>query len=102
MKGKAKLVFDIKVMTENGVIFCAYWQREYEIAAVLASTGTIMNIEEAEQTHRVALKLGWPFKKGFMMPCEACSIGKVKQLVINRHVDNRKKATKAGKRFFLI
>ena len=43
-KGNAKLVFNIKIITKNGVIFCEYLQREYEIAAVLASTGTTRSI----------------------------------------------------------
>ena len=47
MKGNAKLAFDIKIMTKNGVIFCVYLQREYKIAAILASTGTTMSIEKA-------------------------------------------------------
>ena len=67
MKGNAKLVFDIKIMTKNGVIFCAYLQREYEITAVIANTGTTVSIEKThmmtghhneEQTHKIALELG--------------------------------------------
>ena len=38
MKESAKLVFDIKIMTKNSVIFCAYLQRECIISAILAST----------------------------------------------------------------
>ena len=46
-KGNEKLVFDIKITNENGVIFCAYLQREYETAVILASTGLTMSIEKA-------------------------------------------------------
>ena len=35
------------------------------------------------------------------MPCEACSVGKARQLVINKHLDDSKKAMRAGKRIFL-
>ena len=65
-KGNAKLVFDIKIPTKNGVVFCAYLQREYEITAILASTCKTMSTEKAhritwhhdeEQTHRIALEL---------------------------------------------
>ena len=65
MKGNAKLVIDIKIMTKNGVIFCAYLWREYKIAAILVSTSKTMSIEKAhmmtghhdeEQTHRIALE----------------------------------------------
>ena len=47
MKDSVKPVFDIKVMTKNGVIFCAYLQREHEISAMLASISEIMNVEKA-------------------------------------------------------
>ena len=70
MKDSAKLVFGIKIMTKNGVIFCAYLWREHEIIVILSSTGTIiMSVEKAhimtrhhdeEQTHMIALELGWP------------------------------------------
>ena len=72
MKGNAKLVFDAKILTKNGVIFCAYLRRESEITAILASTGTTMSIKKAhmitrhhdeEPIHRIALQLGWPLKK---------------------------------------
>ena len=45
MKSNAKLVLDIKITTENGVIFCVYLQREYNIAAIIASNGKTMSIE---------------------------------------------------------
>ena len=47
MKGNVKLAFNIKIMTKNGVIFCAYLQREHEIGTILAITSTIMSIEKA-------------------------------------------------------
>ena len=46
MKDSVKLTFDIKIMTKNGEIFCAYLQREHEIGAVLASTGVTISIEK--------------------------------------------------------
>ena len=107
MKGNAKLVFDIKIMTKNGVFFFVYLWKEYKIAAILASTHVTMSIEKAhimtkhhdkEKTGRIALELGWSLKKGLMMPLKACSIGKARQLVVNKHVDNCKKATRAGER----
>ena len=50
--------------------------------------------------HRNELKLEWPLKKELMMSCEACSIGKERQLAVNQYVDNSKKAMKDGKRIF--
>ena len=109
MKDNVKLVFDNKIMTENSLIFCAYLQREYEIAVTLASTSITMSIEKAhmmtgyhdeEQICMIEMELGWPLKKGPMMPCKACSIGKLRQLVVNKPVDNSKKAMRAGERIF--
>ena len=54
-------------MTKNGVIFCAYLQREHKIGAVLTSSSVTMSIKKAhimighhdeKQTHKIALKLG--------------------------------------------
>ena len=39
-------------------------------------------------------------KKGPMMPCQACSVVKAKQLAINKNVDDSIKATSAGERIF--
>ena len=46
-KDSAKLVFNIKIIAKNGVIFCAYLQREHEISVMLASTGVTMSIYKA-------------------------------------------------------
>ena len=55
---------------------------------------------DEEQTHGIELEFGWPLKKGPMMPCKACSIRKARQLVVNKHVDDSKKAMTAVKRIF--
>ena len=74
---------------------------------MLASKDMTMSIEKAhimtrhyyeEQTHNIVLELGFSLKKGLMIPCKACSVRKAKQLSINKHVDDSKKATRAGKR----
>ena len=46
-KDSVKLSFGNKIITKNGVIFCAYLWREHEISAVMASTSVVMNIEKA-------------------------------------------------------
>ena len=78
-----KLVFDIKIMDKNRLIFCVYLQRDYDIAAILASTGTTMNMEKTQVMkghhdknwmHKIALELGLPLEKGPMKPYEAYSI----------------------------
>ena len=69
MKDSEKLEFNMNIMTKNGIIFCAYLQRECEISAMLASTNKIRSIEKAhimtrhndeEHTCKIALELGWP------------------------------------------
>ena len=50
--------------------------------------------------HKIALKLGWSQNKGPMISCKACSVRKAKKLAINKHVDDSKKATRAGRRKF--
>ena len=106
-----KLVFDIKIMTKSSLIFYAYLLREYKIAAIMVSIRTTMSIEKAhimtghhdeEQTHRIALELVWPLKKELMMPCKACLIGKARQLAVNKHVDDSKKAPELVKEYFKI
>ena len=49
-KGCGKLVFDIKIKTQNGVIFCAYLWRGHEISEILASTITTMSIKSHRNT----------------------------------------------------
>ena len=87
MKNGVKLVFDIKIMTKNDAIFCAHMWREHEISEILARTGTTMSIEKThivtrhhdeERTYKITLELGWPLKKGLIMPCKACFVGKAK------------------------
>ena len=51
---------------------------------------------------RVGLHWNWDgLNKGLMMPCKAYSIGKARQLAVNKHVDGSKKAKSAGERIFL-
>ena len=47
MKSGVKLVFDIKIMTKNDVIFRVYLQRYHEISVILTSTSIAVSIEKA-------------------------------------------------------
>ena len=53
-----------------------------------------------KQKCKIALELGWLSKKGPMMPCKACSVGKGRQLAINKYMDDSKKTKRCGKRMF--
>ena len=55
---------------------------------------------DEERTHQIVLELGWSLKEGPMMLCEVYLVGKAKQLVIKKHMDNSKKAMRASKRIF--
>ena len=77
MKDSANLVYNIRIMTKNGVIFCVQLWREHEIGAILANTSVTISIEKAHimtvhhnemQIHKIALELGWLLKKEPMMP----------------------------------
>ena len=50
--------------------------------------------------HTIALELRYSLKKGPLTPYKACLIGKTKQLVINKYVDDSKKGTRAEKKLF--
>ena len=80
------------------VLFSAHYCRETKKLEWRAHI--IKKHHDEEQTCKIALELGWSLKKGPTMPCKACSIGKAKQLVINKHVDKSNKATIAGERIF--
>ena len=67
-KDSVKLVFNIKIMTQNGVIFFLYLCRDCEISVIHTSTGVTMSIEKAhkmpryhneEQTCKISLESGW-------------------------------------------
>ena len=86
-----------------------YLQGKHKIGAVLTSTGVTVSIERAhimtqhhdkEQMHKIALKFGWSLEKGLMIPHKACLVRKAKQLAINKHGDNSKKAKRARRKIF--
>ena len=47
MNDGVKLVFKIKITTENDVIFFAYLQTEKEVGVIFTNTGVAMQIEKA-------------------------------------------------------
>ena len=108
MKDSAKIVFDIKIMTKNDVIFCAYLRKEHEISAILSSNDLTMSIKNDHRHHdeectcMIALELGWFLKKGPVTPFKACLVRKAKQLAINKHVVDIKKAMRAGKNVYRL
>jgi hypothetical protein len=88
-KGDARLAFDIKIETQNGIIFCAYFKRDSEVAAGFTEPGTKMTVDkahriagphdESQTCKKIAKDLGWSLNPGPMKPCEACTIAKAKQ-----------------------
>ena len=86
-KGNAKLAFDIKIEMQNGIIFCAYFKQDLEVAAGFTEPGTKMSIEKAHKiaghhdeiwTCKIAKDLGWSLYPGQMKLCEAWTITKAR------------------------
>jgi hypothetical protein len=84
-KGDKKVVFDIKIHTPKGMVFCMNLRCKVQLIekALIA-----MTINEAhnhfghmgeETTKAMAKALGITLKPGAMVPCEACATGKARQ-----------------------
>ena len=51
-----QLVFDIKITTKNGAIFCAYLQRDHKVSVILTITGAAKGIEKAHIIPEIMIK----------------------------------------------
>ena len=91
-KGGRKVIFDIKIKTPKGAIFCAYFKRkidsEQEMAAAVTESKKTINADVAhgllghmnDADARMAAKnLGYELVKKGMTPCGACAEAKSKQ-----------------------
>ena len=93
-KGGVKIVFDIRIDTDQGALYCAYFKRggKGEVAAPAANADEgkklKLSIKQAharlghcsEQMAREASKsLNWEITRGGLGACADCAIGKAKQ-----------------------
>ena len=96
-KDNKKIVFDIMLKTEEGVLFAMYFKRDTEIAGATIDTKTKMSVMTAheklghcseELTRKTAKALSWELTKGSFGVCEACTIGKAKQKNVPKESDH--------------
>ena len=109
-KGKAKLVFDIKITTSKGALYCMYLKPDSEIACVgVGKDKPAMSVDVAHEllghtderrTRATAKHLGWSLEKGEMKSCEGCTAGKARQNNVPKE-SGHVPATKNGERVFL-
>ena len=117
-KGKSKVLFDIKISTPKGALYCMYLKPDVEVAAAMvAGSGTVsggpkkspMSIDVAHEllghtderrTRETAKHLGWELKEGKMKPCGACTAGKAKQKSVPKE-STHQVAKSNGERVFL-
>jgi hypothetical protein len=90
-KGRNKIVFDIKITTSTGAIYCAYMKRKFELTNLSTDgtrkevTYTVLQAHERlghsneDATRATADVIGMKLRKGGMGTCLACTIGKAKQ-----------------------
>ncbi|MGH7955289.1 MAG: reverse transcriptase domain-containing protein [Gloeomargaritales cyanobacterium] len=108
-KGNKKVVFDVKISTASGAVYCMYFKRGNELANVMTDRTTAISVNEAHDklghAHEDAIRatakaLGWELKKGQMNPCDACASGKAKQKNVSKD-SNHKPARSNAERLFL-
>ncbi len=108
-KGSTMIKFDIKIETPGGVIWCGYFKRECEVAAVSEDAQYKILVDQAHcslrhpdenHTRHIAKLFGWQLKVGEMKPCEACPVAKAQQVNVNKVCTSDSKAQEAGERIF--
>jgi hypothetical protein len=108
-KDDKKVVFDIVIPTEKGMLLGMYLKRQVEIASVVTeSKPQKMTVNEAHgklghsdepATRKTAKTLGIQITRGTMKPCEACTVAKAKQKNVPK-VSDTEKGIKTERRIF--
>jgi hypothetical protein len=112
-KGRNKIVFDIKITTSTGAIYCTYMKRRFELTNLSTDgkrkeiTYTVLQARlgnsNEDATRATADVIGMKLIKGGMGTCLACTIGKAKQKNV-KNVKNKSEGTKSkepGGRIYL-
>ena len=113
-KGSFKLVCDIKIHTDKGLIYAVYLKRkEINVDEEAGAVGvrsiksyTITEVHrmlghcDEEASRAVAKQIGWHVTRGVMMPCESCARGKAKQKIVAMKESETHKATKPNERIY--
>ena len=99
-KGNVEMVFDIKIYTPKGAIYCIYIKRDVEFGAVGPNLNRIITKKQAhaimghndpQMSKKSCEYLGYQVKSGVMDPCEACAIAKARQKNLPTRVEVEKK-----------
>ncbi len=112
-KGDQRIVFDIKVDTPKGVIYCMYFKRKDTTAiretSHATTDGVTMNIMQAHRRlghanedaiRKTCKHLGWKLVRGSMQVCTACTAAKAKRKNIPKH-DNPNPSKAPGERMYI-
>jgi hypothetical protein len=120
-KDGVKIVFDIRIDTQKGAVFCGYFKRNMPIGIDGAHTRTdynvammsinqLMSVNQAHSklghlsetmTRQAVQALNWKLKPGTMHPCEDCAIGKARQKNVPKNLDEDPEEKVQAGRFFL-
>ena len=91
-KGKDKIVFDIRLITQKGIIFCIYFKRALT-GTEISATVIKMNSGKAHDilghcNHRATIEaieaLNWAITGVENKPCMHCTATKAKRKALNR------------------
>jgi hypothetical protein len=98
-KGRSKMVFDIKITTSTGAIYCAYMKRKLELTN-MSTDGTRKEVTYTvfeDTTRAMADVIGMKLRKGGMGTCLACTIGKAKQKDVKKKSEGAKSKEPGGR-----
>jgi hypothetical protein len=108
-KGRNKIVFDIKITTSTGAIYCAYMKRKFEqknlstdekqkkgMCTVLQAHKRLGNSNE-DATRATSDVIGMKLRKGGMGSCLVCTIGKAKQKNVKKKSEGTKSKEPGGR-----
>ena len=106
-KGEVEIEFNLKVKTENGILWCKRLPRnKSEIAAVVTGSVSVNRLHNMLghineiSCRAIAKHLNIQISKGPLTVCESCAIGKAKQKPLRKN-KGHSKASKANERVFI-
>jgi len=106
-KDGVRIAFNLKVKTENGVLWCKHLPRNNsEVAAVVTRSVSMNRVHDMlghineTSCRAIAKHLNIHISKGPLTVCESCAMGKAKQKPLRRN-KSHSKATKANERVFI-
>jgi hypothetical protein len=113
-KGRKKIVFDIKITTSTGAIYCMYMKRKFELTNMSTDgkrkevTYTVLQAHERlghsneDAMRATADAIGMKLRKGGMGTCLACTIGKAKQKNVKNKSEGNKSKEPGGRMYLDI